>query len=194
MLVCSGLTDFIVFTPSALFFGFAALFTLLALDIRRRRLALAGILRLPVLAIFDLLPPALTAGFVTALIATLYPEASARGVLPLRSPSTLGMVLCLAFLPIFWTEGRKQIQFQRPFVLLFAEWLVFAGAARILLLLVFHHPGDAQINRSVLFALPSIVAGGALIAAVVPQFIKKYEGLRILGGVAEGGEVQQGGD
>lgn len=191
MRVCSGLTDFIVFTPIPLFFGLAAFFTLLELDIRRRRLALAGILRLPVLAIFDLLPPALTAGFVAALVATLYPEASARGVLPLRSPSTLGMVLCLAFLPIFWTEGRKQIQFQRPFGLLFAEWLVFAGAARILLLLVFHHPGDAQINRSVLFALPSILAGGALIAAVVPQFIKKYEGLRILERVAEGEQIMQ---
>src|SRR3984893_10874495 len=132
MRVCSGLTDFIVFTPIAFFFGFAAFFTLLALDIRRRRLALAGILRLPVLG----------------------------------------------------TEGRKQIQFQRPFGLLFAEWLVFAGAARILLLLVFHHPGDAQINRSVLFALPSILAGGALIPAVVAPFIKKYEGLRILERVA----------
>src|ERR1700724_1657775 len=155
------------------------------------RFARVGVLRLPVLAIFDLLPPALTAGFVTALIAALYPEASARGVLPLRSPSTLGMVLCLAFLPILWTEGRKQIQFQRPFGLLFAEWLVFAGAARILLLVVFHHPGDAQISRSVLFALPSILAGGALIAAVVPQFIKKYEGLRILERVAEGEQIMQ---
>src|SRR6202048_1172469 len=191
MRVCSGLTDFIVFTPIVFFSGFASFFTLLALDIRRRRLALAGLLRLPVLAIFDLLPPALTAGFVAALIAAFYPEAFARGGLPLRSPLTRGMVLCLAFFPIFWTEGRKQIQFQRPFGLLFAEWLVFAGATRILLLLVFHHPGDAQINRSVLFALPSILAGGALIAAVVPQFIKKYEGLRILERVAEGEQIAQ---
>src|SRR6202043_541079 len=183
--------DFIVFTPIPPFFGFAAFLALLALDIRRRRLALASILRLPVLAIFDLLPPALTAGVVAALIATCYPEASDRGVLLLRSPSTLGVVLCLAVFPVLWTEGRKQIQFQRPFGLLFAEWLVFAGAARILLLVVFHHPGDAQISRSVLFALPSILAGGALIAAVVPQFIKKYEGLRILERVAKDEQTTQ---
>src|SRR3984893_19042920 len=191
MRVCSGLTDFIVFIPIAFFFGLAIFFTLLALDIRRRRLALAGILRLPVLAIIDLLPPALTAGFVAALVATLYPEASARGVLPLRSPSTLGMVLCLVFFPILWTEGRKQIQFQRPFGLLFAEWLVFAGAARILLLLVFHHLGEALINRSVLFAVLLMLAGGALIAVVVPRFMKKYEGLRILERVAEDEQIAQ---
>src|ERR1700732_198201 len=150
MRICSDLMDRILFGAVPLLFGIAAFFVFLALDIRRRRLALVGVLRLPVLAIFDLLPPALTAGFVTALIADLYPEASARGVLPLRSPSTLGMVLCLAFLPIILAEGRKQIQFQRPFGLLFAEWLVFAGAARILLFVVFHHLGEALINRSVL--------------------------------------------
>jgi predicted O-methyltransferase YrrM len=43
----------------------------------------------------------------------------------------------------------------------------------------------------VLFALPSILAGGALIAAVVPQFIKKYEGLRILERVAEDEQITQ---
>src|SRR5258707_998968 len=189
--VCSDFMDYLLFAPIPLLFAIAAFFTLLALDIRRLRLALAGILRLPVLAIFDLLPPALTAGFVAALIAARYPEALAQGVLPLRSPSTLGMVLCLAFFPIFWTEGRKQIQFQRPFGLLFAEWLVFAGAARILLVVVFRHPGEAHINRSVLFALPSMLAGGALIAAIVPKFMKKYEGLRILERVAQDEQITQ---
>jgi hypothetical protein len=138
----------------------------LALDLRRRRLAPAGLLRLPVLAILDLLPPASTVGFVLALGATLYPEAAARGVLPLHSPTKLGMSLRLAFFPVIWTEGRKQIQFQRPFGLLFAEWLVFAGAARILLSVVFHRAGGAQFGRSMLFALLPVLAGGALIAAV----------------------------
>ena len=85
-----------LFAPIPLLLGSAVFLALLAVDIRRRRLALAGVLGLPVLAMFDLLPPALTAGFGAALIATLYPEASARGVLPLRSPSTVGLILCLA--------------------------------------------------------------------------------------------------
>jgi predicted O-methyltransferase YrrM len=183
--------DCMLFAPISLLLGIAVFLALLALDIRRRRLALAGVLGLPVLAMFDLLPPALTAGFGAALIATLYPEASARGVLPLRSPSTVGLILCLAFLPIFWAEGRKQIQFQRPFGLLFAEWLVFAGAARILLLEVFHHPGQAPITHAVLFAIPMLLAGGALIAVVVPPFMKKYEGLRILERVAGDEQIMQ---
>jgi predicted O-methyltransferase YrrM len=180
-----------LFGPFPLLFGIAAFFALLTLDIRRRRLALAGVLQLPVLAILDLLPPALTAGFVAALMAALYPEASARGVLPLRSPSTLGMILCLAFLPIFWAEGRKQIQFQRPFGLLFAEWLVFAGAARILLLVIFQHSGEVGIGHSVLLAIPLMLVGGALIAVVVPPFMKKYEGLRILERVGEDEQIIQ---
>ncbi|HXM46138.1 MAG TPA: hypothetical protein VN924_33205 [Bryobacteraceae bacterium] len=35
-----------------------------------------------------------------------------------------------------------------------------------------------------LFALPLLLAGGALVAAVVPPFMKRYEGLRILERVA----------
>src|SRR5258708_22744232 len=98
MRICLDLMVRTLFGSIPLLFGIAAFFAFLALDIRRRRLALAGILRLPVLAIFDLLPPALTAGFVAALIAARYPQAFAQGVLPLRSPSTLGMVLSPAFL------------------------------------------------------------------------------------------------
>ncbi|MGC9945944.1 MAG: class I SAM-dependent methyltransferase [Bryobacteraceae bacterium] len=71
--------------------------------------------------------------------------------------------------PVFWAEGRKQIQFQRPTGLLFGEWLIFAGAAAIPL---------AALPW--LYALPLLLAGGAVVAAVVPPFVKKYEGLRIL--------------
>jgi len=139
--------------------GAGGFFTILALDLRRRRLAATGLFRLPALAMLDLLPPALMAGLAAALGARL----------PLRSPILLGTILCLAFLPVFWTEGRKQIQFQRPTGLLFGEWLIFAGAAGILLGI-----------RVVPFGLPLLLAGGALVAAVVPPFMKKYEGLRIL--------------
>ena len=46
-----------LFAPISLLFGIGAFLAFLTVDIRRRRLALAGVLRLPVLAIFDLLPP-----------------------------------------------------------------------------------------------------------------------------------------
>ena len=163
----------------AALFGAGGFFSILALDFRRRRLASTGLFRLPGLAILDLLTPALTAGVAVALGAKLYPEAAARGVLPLRSPIVLGIVLCLVLFPVFWAEGRKQIQFQRPTGLLFAEWLIFAGAAGILLAAVLH-AGAAQRTRVVLCAVPLLLAGGTVVAVVVPPFMKKYEGLRIL--------------
>jgi predicted O-methyltransferase YrrM len=132
----------------------------------------------------DLLPPALMAGFAVVLGATLYPEAASQGVLPLRTPAVLGAVLCLVFFAVIWTEGRKQIQFQRPAGLLLAEGLIFAGTACVLLGAIFFHANKVQIIRSAIFALPLFLAGGALIGAVVPPFMKKYEGLRILERVA----------
>src|SRR5260221_1099016 len=104
MRICLDLMVRTLFGSIPLLFGIAAFFAFLALDIRRRRLALAGILRLPVLAIFDLLPPALTAGFVAGPIAGRYSPALAQSVLPLRSPLTLGMGLFPAFFPILWAE------------------------------------------------------------------------------------------
>jgi len=171
----------------AILFGIAGFSVIFAFDFWRRRLDAAGLFRAPVLAKLDLLPPALTAGFAAALGATLYPEAASQGVLPLRTPAMVGLVLCLVFFAAIWTEGRKQIQFQRPAGLLFAEWLIFVGAARILLAVSFH-ANTGQIIRSVLFALPVLAAGGFLIGAVVPPFMKKYEGLRILERV--GGDEQ----
>jgi hypothetical protein len=160
-------------------------FAVLALDLRRRRLVPSRLFRLPFLAMLDLLPPALTAGFTVALGACLYPATVSLGVLPLRTPAALGLLLSVMFLAVIWTEGRKQIQFQRPAGLLFAEGLVFAGAAFILLT-AFFHDNKAQVIGSALFAVPLLVAGAALIGSVVPPFMKKYEGLRILERVAGG--------
>lgn len=174
-----------LFIVIPLIFGLAGFCAVLALDLRRRRLVPSQLFQRPTLATLDLLPCALTAGFALALGASLYPGASAQGVLQLRSPALQGMVVCLAVFPVFWTEGRKQIQFQRPVGLLFGEWLVFAGAACIVVAAASFHGGELAVKRSLLAAVPLLLAGGALIAAVVPQFIRKYEGLRILERVAE---------
>ncbi|MGD0365516.1 MAG: class I SAM-dependent methyltransferase [Bryobacteraceae bacterium] len=160
--------------------GAGSFSAVLALDFRRRRLASIGLRGLSALAVVDLLPAALTASMAVALGTILYPEAAAQGMLRLRSPVLLGMVLCLVFLPVFWAEGRKQIQFQRPAGLLFGEWLIFVGAAAILL-----------ATSLWLYALPLLLAGGALVAAVVPPFMKKYEGLRILERVGGGEQFTQ---
>jgi len=110
-----------------LLFGAFGFVIVLFLDLRRRRLTALTSLRLPVLALLDLLASPLTAGLALALLVTVCPEAYRSGVLKLTSSAVVALALCVVVLPLFWTEGRKQIQFQRPVGLLFAEWLIFAG-------------------------------------------------------------------
>ncbi|HTQ53578.1 MAG TPA: class I SAM-dependent methyltransferase [Bryobacteraceae bacterium] len=164
----------------AVLMGMGAFLAIVALDLHRRRLAFSRLFRLSRFAMLDLMPPALAIGLAVALGVTLYPEVADQGVVHVRSPMAIAMVLCLAVFPAFWTEGRKGIQFQRPAGLLTGEGLIFMGAATILAGLV----GNAAGSRAVWFALPSLAAGGALIVAVVPPFLKKYEGLRILERIA----------
>lgn len=171
--------------------GILGSLVILFADIRRRRISMAGLRRrLPTSEILDLLPPAATAGVAVALGTTLYSPIFSTSV-PLKSPTTLGMILSLIFFAVLWGEGRKQIQFQRPFGLLLAEWLVFAGAAAIALTLLSQPTGQRHFGPFAYLALASLVAGFALIGLVVPPFAKKYEGLRILDRVAAENQFTQ---
>jgi predicted O-methyltransferase YrrM len=172
-------------------FAAAGAIAVLALDARRRRIGLSNLSRLSWLAILDLLPPALTSGFVLVLVVSLYPQAAAEGVLQLRSPSVLAIAVCLIALPALWSEGHRQIQFQRPIGLLFAEWLIFVGALSVLLGAAFHPTGENVTIGLILITTPLLIAGGALIFAIVPSFVKKYEGLRILDRVAGDAQFTQ---
>ena len=98
-----------------------------------------------------------------------------------------GIIFCFLIFAAVWSEGRKQIRFQRPAGLLFAEWLIFAGLAWIALAGLFH-ANSTQVIRSILLAVPLLATGAILISVVVPPFLKKYEGLRILERV--GGDEQ----
>ena len=164
-----------------LFFGAIAAVSVLMTDLSRRRFTFTKYLRLPILEKLDLLPPAATAGFSVFLLGTLYPQTAATGVLLIKSPIVIAAVVCLLLLPIFWMEGRKQVQFQRPVGLLFGEWLIFVGALYLLTIFLFPH---SRITQPVLFSFACLIAGGSVVAAVVPPFLKKYEGLRILERVA----------
>jgi predicted O-methyltransferase YrrM len=169
--------------------SFVGIFTL---DLRRRRLSPTAFLRLPVLAILDLMPPALTACLAMVLAVSLYPVVHTQGVLPLRAPKVLVLFFCLFLSPVFWTEGRKQIQFQRPIGLLFAEWLIFAGAVPLLLSAMFPVGTSWLFPRTAVYSTPPLlIAGVALVVAVVPPFMKKYEGLRILERVGQSDQFAQ---
>jgi predicted O-methyltransferase YrrM len=75
--------------------------------------------------------------------------------------------------------------------LLFAEWMIFSGATRIVLTALFPQQQDASLSRSIFLASPSLLVGIIIIVAVVPPFMKKYEGLRILDRIAENEQFAQ---
>jgi predicted O-methyltransferase YrrM len=165
--------------------GLLAAALLLFFDLRRRRLPLPAFRRLSMLAKLDLVAAPLAAGYAVSLAVLLFPVAAATGFLPLRSSALLGFVLCAVFTPVFWSEGKKQIQFQRPIGLLFAEWLFLMGAIPALSLLVSPRASGKLSALFAGYAAALLLSAVLLIAIIVPPFMKKYEGLRILERVGE---------
>ena len=161
-------------------------------DLHRRRLMLTRASGWHVLTALDAVCPAVTAGIVAALLMTLIPIASSQRVLPLYSPVTWESLAGAVVFALLWSEGRRQIQFQRPRGTVFGEWLILAGAYPLLELVVFGGWQAASQNRTLTIPCGlAILSGAVLLAAIVPPFVKKYEGLRILDRVAEQGEAVQ---
>jgi predicted O-methyltransferase YrrM len=165
--------------------GILAFAVILFLDLRRRRLEPAKLIRRPVLEILDLLPSSLTGACGLFPIIALYPEARATGMLSLRSPAVVGAALCVIALPIFWSEGKKQLQFQRPVGLIFAEGLFFCGAANLIILFLAHPEATRSHSITFLVSAATMLLSFGMIALIVPPFMRRYEGLRILDRIAE---------
>ncbi|MDQ2842374.1 MAG: class I SAM-dependent methyltransferase [Acidobacteriota bacterium] len=163
----------------------ASLLVLLA-DLRRRRLSLRRAFARGLFSALDLLTPPLTALGVIFLFFRLAPEILARGALPLHSVQAVGFLSALPILWITWSEGRRQIQFQRPEGIVFGEWLVLSGMALLVERLLFgFRIGSASRLTSPLLTGLLILAGGALIARVVLPFVRRYEGLRIVDRISQ---------
>ena len=140
------------------------------------------------LSVLDAVCPAATIG--TAIGLTFI--AVSGGTLPGRSPLTwiiIGGLLVVAFI---WGEGRRQIQFQRPAGVVFAEWLILAGAGLLVEAALFRHNSQALHGWPItIICISAILGGGVLLALIVPAFVKGYEGHRILEQVSEQGESVQ---
>ena len=165
-------------------FGALAFLVVLMAEGRRRRIVLKNFRLWPVLPALDVATPAATMGVACGLLATLFPTAVHQGILPLHSTATVGVVCCLAIFTLAWFEGGKEIQFQRPVGLVFAEAVLLAGISLLIEVAVFRSTLAAQHSAGVLLGSVCVVSGGALIASIVPPFMKRYEGLRILDRVA----------
>jgi predicted O-methyltransferase YrrM len=174
---------------------FAGASVCLQADLRRRRLLLIRSAGWSLRSALDVACAAATAAILLALIVVLIPLAIQLRAIPLDSPLTWRVVAGILILTFLWGEGRREIQFQRPAGIVFGEWLILCGSYQLIEMFTFrsatfwpHIPQDTTAEVSYGFA---ILAGGIWIATVIPSFLKRYEGLRVIDRIADQGEAAQ---
>jgi predicted O-methyltransferase YrrM len=165
----------------------AAGFTLRA-DLLRRRLSLGRAAGWRWLTALDVVCVAATLGAAFGLI----PLAVVNGSVPLYAPATWGITASGLLAAFLWGEGRKQLQFQRPAGIVFGECLILGGAYQLLETALFGERPSVPHGAATLATCgAAILAGGVLIAGIVPRFVKRYEGHHILDRVSEQADFVQ---
>jgi predicted O-methyltransferase YrrM len=151
-------------------------------DVLRRRLSFQRAAGWRLLTVLDVVCVAATVGAALGLI----PLAVVNGGLPLYAPATWGIAAAGLLAAFLWSEGRRQLQFQRPAGIVFGEWLILGGAYQLLETAIFggwpHVPHGAVARTACGVA---ILMGGAVIGVIVPRFVGRYEGHHILDRVGE---------
>jgi predicted O-methyltransferase YrrM len=157
-------------------------------DVQRRRLTFQESAGWRLLTALDVACLAATIGVAFGLI----PLAVVNGSVPLYAAETWGIAAAGLLAFFLWSEGRRQLQFQRPAGIVFGEWLILGGAYQLIETAVFggraHVPHGAA---AVTACIVAILTGGAVIAVIVPRFVKRYEGHHILDRVSEQEEFVQ---
>jgi predicted O-methyltransferase YrrM len=162
-------------------FVLAAAITLRA-DVLRRRLSFRSAAGWHLLPAFDVACVAATVGAAFGLI----PLAVVHGSVPLYAPAIWGIAAAGLLAVFLWSEGRRQLQFQRPAGIVFGEWLILAGAYQLLETAVFgERPHVPHGSLALAFCGVAILGGGAVIGVIVPRFVRRYEGHHILDRVGE---------
>jgi predicted O-methyltransferase YrrM len=150
-------------------------------DLLRRRLSLGRAAGWRWLTAFDVACVAATLGFAFGLV----PEAVVNGAVPLYAQTTWDIAAAGLLAIFLWSEGRRQLQFQRPAGIVFGEWLILMGVYQLIETAVFGASPYVPHGWVALAACGAILVGGAVIAVIVPRFVKRYEGLHILDRVSE---------
>lgn len=163
-------------------------------DLRRRRLSLTRAAGWRLLSVLDLGSSAVCSAVAAGLAVRLMLAAISVDRIELPWVAWWGIISNVVIFVFLWAEGHRQIQFQRPRGILFAEWLILAGFNQALASTLF---GQFLILRrgpaAYIVSGLAMAAGAIVIAAVVPPFMKKgSEYHRILEHLVEEGEwIQQ---
>ncbi len=169
--------------PDLLLFG-VALFCAAGVaswDLRRRRLRASLLFKAPALEILDVAAAAMWIFCVVrgAGLWIAQPETKDAAVLAV---SLLGAALFF----YLWSEGRRANQFQRPDGIVLGQALVLGGLLRLALRL-FERESPVFDTASI----GGILAGGILLAIIVPRFLKGKEEHRIIQRMTQQGETVQ---
>ena len=162
-------------------------------DLRRRRLGLTRLTGWHFLTALDVAFTALAAATAAAFLVMLAQLSVPGDAVRLRSPWTLGALYTLAAFAFLWTEGLRQVQFQRPRGILFAEGLILTGFFALLASILFRNSplAPAQPVATILSGL-EILLGCGVLSVIIPPFRRKGdEYRRILAHVLEQGESVQ---
>jgi prolipoprotein diacylglyceryltransferase/predicted O-methyltransferase YrrM len=100
----------------------------------------------------------------------------------------LAWVLIAWFL---WKEGRRQAQWHRPTGLVFGEYMVLTGLARLLVEFIRLNPRHYGLSNAQWASLGSMAAGGAVIAMALRHYFGEREEHRIIQHVNVWGEGHQ---
>jgi len=170
-----------------------AAFAALRADLRRRRLALTRSAGWHLLTGLDVASTVLAVAIVAALLLMLMRIAIPGVILPPRSPLTFGVLVSSAAFFFLWQEGVRQVQFQRPRGILFAEMLILGGVFVPLASLLFRTLLRAATGPLIaFFSISAFLIGCGVLISIVPPFVKKgAEYHRILDHVEEQGESVQ---
>jgi predicted O-methyltransferase YrrM len=160
-------------------------------DLHRRRISILRVRRIGFLTLLDIIAISVVAGFAVFYLGFATPFIPMIGSGGVLVPSSAFDALVAILIAIYlWTEGRRQIQFQRPDGIVAGEFLILFGASGLLFPLLFGEIGFVTWRRTLYWA-GWIVAGGAIIAVVVPKFLERREEHRIIERVTTQGEAIQ---
>lgn len=174
-------------------FFFGAVICLRA-DLQRRRLHLGRSAGWNPQSALDVTSVAVIMGVLTGLGILLIPVAVQQRAIPLYSPLAWEIIAGGLMFAFLWTEGRRQIQFQRPPGIVFGEALILCGACELLQTRIFGAGACAKMLRGPVVEVISglaIILGGVWIASIIPPYLKRYEGLRVIDRIADQGEAAQ---
>jgi predicted O-methyltransferase YrrM len=154
-------------------------------DVRRRKLRLNLSSSRSLLSFLDVAAVSIGVGLAVALL-LLSPHDAPTNIL--FTPATLAIVATVVALVFLWSEGRHQLQLQRPAGIVFAEGALLLGIYQAISAVVFHATWDRPLVAWI--AIP-ILIGAIVLGSILPAFLKGHEEHRILDQIEMVGEYTQ---